>query len=157
MPERTVEHDLAIQERYQEFSAELLRISLLGLGAIGFALSQTLFPGETESRVELGAMLMAIVGIALLSFGISAAAALIHRYSSVDSVSWHIQSLRRGLRNDDAEGDARAAEDDRAKRYQQFGTSRIALRVSATALGVASCALAIALVVVMIQLRDAAG
>lgn len=152
LPERTIEHDLAIQGRYQEFSAELLRISLIGMGAIGFALSKTVFLDKAAHRPELSDTLLIIVAVALFSFGISAASALIHRFSSVDSVSWHIQSLRRGLRNE--AGDAKTAAQDGQTRYRQFRRSRTALRISATALGVASCALAAALILVMFELPE---
>jgi hypothetical protein len=149
LPEGTIEHDLAIQERYQAFSAELLRISLLGLSVVGLATSKVLFPEQGGGRIELGYPVMLLVMVALFGFGLSAAAALIHRYSSVDSVSWHIQSLRRDLRNDP--GDSAVAEGERRMRHRQFNRSRNALRVSASGLGVAASALALALILGLFQ------
>lgn len=144
LPERTIEHDFAVQERYQAFSAELLRISLLGLGVIGVGASKVLFPaGPTafglSDPVRLG------VVASLTGFAISAGAALVHRYASVDSLSWHIQSLRRDVR--EADGDAKQGDRERKLRYQQFVRARNALRVSATSLGLAAAALAFALIV----------
>jgi hypothetical protein len=144
LPERTIEHDFAVQDRYQAFSGELLRISLLGLGVIGVGASKVLFP-EGSSAFDLTDSVRLGVIVSLLGFAVSAGAALVHRYASVDSLSWHIQSLRRDVR--DAEGDAKLAEKERRLRYRQFIRARDALRVSATSLGVAAISLALALII----------
>lgn len=149
IPDGTIEHDLAVQERYQAFSAELLRISLLGLSVVGFAISKVVFPDDAGRTLSLDRAVMLLVVVALFGFGVSAAAALIHRYASVDSVSWHLQSLRRGLRN--ADGDQRVTEGERRMRFRQFNRSRNALRVSASALGVAASVLALALILFLFQ------
>jgi hypothetical protein len=146
LPERTIEHDFAVQERYQAFSAELLRISLLGLGVIGVGAAKILFP-EGPTAFDLTAPVRLGVVASLAGFAMSAGAALVHRYASVDSLSWHIQSLRRDVR--DADGDAEQAEKERRLRYQQFVRARNALRVSATSLGFAAVTLAFALIVSM--------
>jgi hypothetical protein len=144
LPERTIEHDFAIQERYQAFSAELLRISLLGLGVIGIGASKVLFPEGATSFDLTDPVRLGIV-ISLAGFAASAGAALVHRYASVDSLSWHIQSMRRDVRN--ADTDANQAENERRLRYKQFVRARNALRFSATSLGIAAVALAFALIV----------
>lgn len=149
LPERTIEHDLAIQERYQAFSAELLRISLLGLSVVGFAVSKVLFPDADGAPIDLGAGITLALVASLVGFGISAAAALIHRYSSVDSLSWHVQSLRRDLRG--TPDDARLAGKEQQRRYRQFLRSRKALRVSASALGLSAAALAAVLILTLLQ------
>lgn len=144
LPEQTIEHDFAVQERYQAFSAELLRISLLGLGTIGVGASNVLFP-EGSTTFDLTDPVRLGVVASLAGFALSAGAALVHRYASVDSLSWHIQSLRRDVR--DADGDAENAKMERGLRYKQFVRARNALRVSAMSLGFATVMLAFALIV----------
>jgi hypothetical protein len=139
LAEHTVEHDLSVQERYQAFSAELLRISLLGLGVLGVGFTNLLFPAATIT-IEITPVAQLGVATSLLGFAVSAGAALVHRYSSVDSLSWHVQSLRRDVRG--AAGDSEAAKIERVRRYKQFVVARNALRVSAVSLGVAAAVLA---------------
>lgn len=144
IPERTFEHDLAVQERYQAFSAELLRLDLLGISAVGLVVINLMFPQGDASVKNLP--LLSDIGliIGLLCFGISAGAALTHRYCSADSLSWHLSSLRRGIRR--SEEDATAEDVERHKRYRQFKASRTALLVSAIALGIAAAALVFAVI-----------
>lgn len=143
LPERTIEHDFAVQDRYQAFSAELLRISLLGLGVIGIGASKVIFPEATTSFDLTDPIRLGVIA-ALAGFAVSAGAALVHRYASVDSLSWHIQSMRRDIR--DATGDAERAETERRLRYKQFVRARNALRASATSLGFAAGMLTFALI-----------
>lgn len=149
LPERTVEYDLTLLERYQEFSAELLRVALIGITAIGIAVSQILFPDSgARSSVHLDRSARALLLGALVMLAVSAAAALAHRYFAVDSMSWHLQAMRRALRNEgsDAQTSAREAE----KRFSQFVRSRRAIATSATALALGAALLVAALGVVLL-------
>lgn len=87
--------DLEVVDRYQAFSTELLRLALLGIAGYGFLLSQIIF-GNTESaefltRLQRGQWLLAL-GLAAL--GVSAGAALMHRFYSTDCITHHIRFLR---------------------------------------------------------------
>ena len=48
IPDNTYEHDMAVSNKYQKFSAEVLRLSLLGIAAIGFLLTNTLFKSSSK-------------------------------------------------------------------------------------------------------------
>ena len=50
IPENTFEHDMAISNKYQAFASEVLRLSLLGIAAIGFLLTNTLFKAAPSSN-----------------------------------------------------------------------------------------------------------
>jgi hypothetical protein len=67
VPEGTIEHDLALLERFLEFSAELLRLALIGISAIGFAVAKVVFP-EVNERAGFEAFhsLKLILSVALI-------------------------------------------------------------------------------------------
>lgn len=78
LPERTFEHDLEVGKMYQDFSAELLKLSLAGIGAIGFLITNknVLIKGSRD-----------FIFISLIAFGTSVGAALLHRYFGPDSLA----------------------------------------------------------------------
>jgi hypothetical protein len=81
--------DIEVLDRYQAFSSELLRISLLAIPSLGFLLTH--FFLYHDDRIFLNAFKDGRVGFwacfALFSFGVSAAFALLHRYISSDSMT----------------------------------------------------------------------
>jgi uncharacterized membrane protein YidH (DUF202 family) len=142
LDEKTVEHDFIMLERFQDFSAELLRIALLGISAIGFAVSKLLFPEHDLVRAQVTPGAKVFLAFALIALSVSAAAALAHRYSSANSMSWHLQAMRRYK-----QGDAKQvikADSESKQRHKNFKTSRTALACSAIALAVGAASLAIA-------------
>jgi amino acid transporter len=95
LPERTFEHDLALLDRYQSLSAEGLRLSLLGITALG-ALYTIAFVGTTPNAplsASLGSTRNAAAA-ALVGFGGAACACLAHRYSSTRAMTEHLDVLR---------------------------------------------------------------
>lgn len=142
VPERTMELDLTLLERFQEFSAELLRLSLLGISALGFIVSKVLFPGDEKSSA-----LSALTGakgplsFALFFFGLCAAAALVHRYYATDSMSWHLQAMRRYQRGNEL--DAKAADAETRVRFRRFKVARYSIMVAATSLGLGALAITV--------------
>jgi hypothetical protein len=141
VPESTIEHDFAIQERYQDFTAEVLRLSLLGISGIGYIALKYVFPEKTPAPLmptDANRWFM----VALAGFGLASIASLVHRYVSVDSLSWHLQSIRKEIR--DQGGDSASADSDRRYRYARFRQSRYAVVCSALSLGVGACAMAMA-------------
>lgn len=141
VPESTVEHDFEIQSKYQDFTAEILRLSLLGISAVGYVALKYLFP-EKDCGTGIPAAARFPFMLALGSLGLAAIASLMHRYVSVDSLSCHLQSVRKELRAE--EGDAQSADVDREKRYLRFLISRYSVITAAATLGVGACALAYA-------------
>lgn len=105
LPSETFEHDLTVCDRYQNFSAELLRLSLAGIGAVGFMvtsifLSKDLIFDKSEAKHPIYQKLAESNGFKLLiiysliSLGTAALAALIHRFVSSDSMAYTLSYLR---------------------------------------------------------------
>ncbi len=73
LPNNTFEHDLAVSNKYQSFSTELLRLSLLGIAAIGFLVANILAKDVPHSNSYLKYFLSA----SLACLGLSAGCALL--------------------------------------------------------------------------------
>ena len=151
LPDKTFEHDLAVSDRYQSFSAELLRLALLGIAAIGFLVTNILLrtaslsgnPG-TPPR-PLPPEFKLYLSTSLICLGLSAACALLHRYFGSDSVAYHLASLRRDLRQ--APGDDAKAKEEREGRNWRFRWSGRLLFVSGFLLWIGAISLAISFIV----------
>jgi hypothetical protein len=126
----TVEHDLSLMAAYQEFSAELLRLSLASLAVIGFLIGRL----PTTPKVGEGRLHTLFVAAALGS-GVAAVFALLHKYTAVDSVAFHLERLRRLRRN--APGDQAGASSCRVYRDRLFIAARWSLVLSGLALAIA--------------------
>lgn len=102
IPEQRFEHDLSIGDRFQNFSGELLRLALLGIGAVGFLLLNFLFSGSDKMPETLGIAKKILansdfhfyVYATLFLFGFSAGFALLHRYFTADATAYHLKYLR---------------------------------------------------------------
>lgn len=141
------EYDLEIQERYQSFSSEILRLSLLGIAATGFLIANV-FLAEGFDVDKIDVFVKFGVLISLLAFGISSLSALIHRYCVVDMLSWQMQALRREIRANELSEELKKQEKDKAKkeaitRFGRWKTSKVALVIAASTLALASLMLAI--------------
>jgi hypothetical protein len=86
LDEKYIKPDIAVNEKYQNFSSEVLRLSLAGLGVFGF-----LFKNVFKEMPHFPKVLS---GLAMVFFGIAAAAALCHRYFSSDAIACQIKYLR---------------------------------------------------------------
>lgn len=90
--------DLAVLDRYQSFSSELLRLSLLGITGYGFLITNTVFKSSsasgnlTPSTPSYVLTYLLPLGAAML--GLSAATALGHRYFSTDCITHYVRRLR---------------------------------------------------------------
>ena len=96
VPEDEYKVDLELLDRYQAYSAELLRLSLLGIAGYGFLIKEVLLTDKAgklpfQARlIESGWLL--IIGVVML--GASAATALAHRNLSTDACACIIAFLR---------------------------------------------------------------
>jgi hypothetical protein len=125
--------DLKINEGYQNYSSELLRLALVtlgGLGAVWLKIYLPPVPGHRPSNLT-GAFLIS----AFLSAALSAGAALIHRYVAADSLAYHLVALRRRKRNRPGTpptrpSDATIAAKEDVKRNARFLWSGRLLRIS---------------------------
>ena len=90
----TYKPDLELSDRYQQFSAELLRLAMLGIAGIGFLITEVAsskgIPLYREKLVEIRWWLIAGVFCLALAVG----GALAHRYLATDCLSDEIQFLR---------------------------------------------------------------
>lgn len=147
LKEHTIEHDFKMLEKYQEYSAELLRLALIGISAIGFGASKLLFPDSEGNVATVSGYCKAFLAIALIALVVAAACALLHRYASADSMSWHMQAMRRYLTEEPAH--VAKADAESRHRYRQFKVSRWSLIGASTGLGLGTIALAIAVLMAL--------
>jgi hypothetical protein len=97
LPSGTFEHDVAVSDRYQKFSSELLRLSIAAIGAIGFLVLNNVFSqgGRDQfnwlvKNTTFGFWLF----ISLFCFVLAAAFALLHFYFGADGKAYHLKYLR---------------------------------------------------------------
>jgi hypothetical protein len=147
LPEGSFKHDLSITDRYQSFSAELLRLALLGIAGIGFLLANVFvkdvsnpsykaFVGTSEVRSYLIKSLWCL--------GLSSVFALLHRYFSTDSMACHLRYVR--LRERKGCGDRPKANKEKRGRQWRFHVSYWLLWVSAVLLGTGAILLALSFI-----------
>jgi hypothetical protein len=133
LEQNTFEHDLAVSERYQNFSTELLRLSLLAMAALGFLLKEILLTNRPGNiNVLHNPVFRTGFIICLVFLSLSAFSAMLHRYYGPDSKACHLKSLR--LYNRNAEGDKKEYEKEIAERNKKLRISKYLLLVSGLSL-----------------------
>lgn len=130
--------DLELLDRFQGVSAELIRLSLLGIGVLGFLLRGTIDAKSRPTWLQDKPLGVA-VGISALLFAISAFAGLLHRYYSADGFYYHIKEAR--LRQRDGASSSQAVRVAK-KRNWRYSLSGKCLFVSSVALGLGGFGLA---------------
>jgi hypothetical protein len=131
LTEAPLKFEQAVVDNYRTFSAEMLRLSLLGIAVIGF-IYEKIFSALPIFSKRLAAA-------SLIFYGVAAAAALIHRYFNGETLRLYVWGLRFHERN--------AAEDSKKcleARESILIICIIAKAVSAIFLGIGSLLLAIA-------------
>lgn len=155
LPNRTIDFDLTLLQRYQEFSAELLRLSLIGISAIGFAISMLFKDAVTAGPMAIiikaptanqSCWIQGLLIAALGALATSAASSLMHRYLSTDAMACQLRALRLHGRYVDDLGEAKR---ETAERKWRLEWSRTALAVAAAALAVGAISLVIAMAIVI--------
>lgn len=154
LDEKKYQPELALLDRYHAFSAELLRIALLGLAAFGFILKETFVKIDwAQAGLPLVVSKYLAVGSVAL-FGVCALCSLAHRYYSTEGVRFFFRALRLHMLMSDASAWNQLSDHDKSQqmrnRDQSLQERENALRwgpslkgVAAGTLGVASFALAI--------------
>src|SRR2546423_1198667 len=93
----SVERDLEILDRYQAFSAEVLRVALLGIAAIGFLITNA-SAKEDQAKATIVSLrnpgTKIFLCLALVALGCSVAFSLLHRFISTESIAYHTGMLR---------------------------------------------------------------
>ncbi len=146
MPDGTFNHDLEVSDRYQSYSAEILRLALLGIAGIGFLVINILLKDSSK-----GASLTNItspsfrkfLSLSLCCLGLSAACALLHRFLSTRSLSRHLLCLRldvHGAHDDDFTAKKKQT------RNRLFLIAEVVLASSGVLLGLGAVFLALAFI-----------
>jgi hypothetical protein len=92
---RVFADDITILDRYQAFSAEVLRLSLLAVGIVGFLVTTAAKEGNGPRVISLaGRGVRPLLMVALVSLALAVAASLVHRYYSTESMACHLDFLR---------------------------------------------------------------
>jgi hypothetical protein len=123
--------DLQLLERYQAYSAELLRLSLAGLGVVGFLIMNKLV---TQTAVK------AWLTVGILLFGVSSGSALAHRYFSSDGIHYFIKAVRLNGRKSPDEKCIKGEIDNMKKKYR---IAWMYLRISCVSLALGAMAIAV--------------
>ena len=89
--ENLVKVDFQIIDKYQSFSSEILRISLIGIGVYAFLLKDV---NDVFQKISKSGNLKIFSIISIISFAIAVACTLVHRYYSSDFMAYHIRYLR---------------------------------------------------------------
>jgi hypothetical protein len=137
--------ELELVDRYQSFTAELLRLSLLGIAVFGF-LYEKIFKGIDPQKfyTNIGvAKNLAAAGV--LMFGISAAGALTFRYFATEGIRFYIEALRLKKEDDDR------AQKSLNRRYRQIRICRGAKVIAAVALALGGVLMSVALYLLLIN------
>jgi hypothetical protein len=127
------DQDVLINDRQQGFSAELLRLALLGIGGVGYVASKALPSGTAaEAALDIGIRAKWLVLLAAVSFGFCSASALGLRYFTSDLIASQLRIVR--LRIRDGAGDVNQAEREEARRNRRLKLMRPLLLFSSAAL-----------------------
>ena len=96
----TFAHDIAVSDRFQKFSEEILRLALAGVAGLGLLLVNCLFNdgGHRLSMPQAVKQNRLILLASLTLFGAASLAAVVHRLVSTYSLSQHLLILRFDLR-----------------------------------------------------------
>jgi hypothetical protein len=158
LEEKTYQSELALLDRYHTFSAELLRIALIGLGAFGFILKETFSKIDWAQASCLLASSKVFAVISVGMFGLSAACALAHRFASTEGVRFFFYGLRLNTMSGYYQTSGKrpadeASERDRwLKRRERYLTFSSALKAAAaTTLVLASLALTTTFVILLLE------
>ncbi len=148
------ELDLKINEGYQSYSAELLRLSLLALTGLSFVWLKLYLPDKDAPSHDVSSFgVYGSLGVAFLSFVLSSGAALLHRNTASESLAYHLTALRRYKRrrpgHGNRPGDLALAAQERVTRDWFFKLSGFLLSASAVLLVMGVLAFGVAMYYVM--------
>jgi Ca2+/Na+ antiporter len=142
--------DISLLEHYHHFSAELLRLALVGVASFGFLLQQ--FQIGLMSRTARLAALVAMILLVL-----SGASSLAHRFLSSDGMFHHIRLLRLcrlAKKTQDAAAQQAVealSKQDRETRARRYKTANFYLGLSSVLLALGIVALATCMIVLLLH------
>lgn len=89
--------DLAVLERYQAFSNEILRLALLGMAGYGFLISNIALSTSKSGEyafLPLITLNKGLLTVGVIALALAAATALGHRYFSTDCLTHFVRRVR---------------------------------------------------------------
>lgn len=89
--EKQYKAELELLDRFLLFSAELVRISLLGIAVFGFLIKEVFFD-QAGNPISKPSIWLSALGV--LALAVSAALALAHRYYATDAFRYYLYGLR---------------------------------------------------------------
>jgi hypothetical protein len=119
LPEDTYKADFQLTDRYQAFSTELIRLSLLGIAGYGFLIANVVL--KTDQNLNKLASQSWMLGAGVIFLGLSTALALAYRFFSTGCLAYQISILRTLTRLDSSHWTAeeREANELRLKRERK--------------------------------------
>ena len=106
LPNAAYSVDIAVLDRYQLFSSELVQLSLLGIARYGSLIANVEFKVNISSDQYslLGSFSKSTIPLMIgaVTLGLSAASALGHRYFSTDCMTHYVSSTLSILKNDNS-------------------------------------------------------
>lgn len=101
LSEPAYKHHFELLDRYQAFSAEVVRLSLLSIGAVGFFLSAKTGIAESIAWAMVDSRPRPLTMGALAAFTLAGALGLLHRYVSSDVMYYLLRAFRRPLKEEE--------------------------------------------------------
>jgi hypothetical protein len=103
LDEKQYKPEIALAEKYQAFTSELLRLALLGIAAFGFLYKEAfaLFEQSEHPAVDI-ATAKCFAASSMYLFGATALFALAFQYFSSETVRMYLEGLRHLVANDQA-------------------------------------------------------
>lgn len=96
LPEGEVNAEVVLLEKYQAFSAEIVRLSLLGIVVFGFLFKEVFAKaGLCDMDVEFPVYVGGIAVSSIVVFSVATVSALRFRYLSTEALRYFVEGLRR--------------------------------------------------------------
>ena len=154
--EAQIKYDFELLDRYQKYSSEILRLSLIGIGAYAFLLKEG--NGDFFRRIANNPTSKYFSVGSIASFALAVACTLIHRYYSSDFMAYHIRFLRikeiltnppEWLTQADKDNATMVAEKEKSNRNAIAQLCEVMIGASAIFLGMGTLGLAISLLTIL--------
>ena len=140
IPEDRYKADLELHDRFQQFGAELLRLSSAGIGVFGFLLASGIERGDVMLKtLECEPALKLLFGLSPCCLGVSVAFALWHRFLASDGMFHHFRAIKllllaRGDLDDKVKAEERARNKKFKRSEHYLATSAVFLVLGAALL-----------------------
>jgi hypothetical protein len=120
IPEDRYKADLELHDRFQQFGAELLRLSSAAIGVFGFLLASGIQRGDIMLKTLHDPALKLLFGLSPCCLGVSVAFALWHRFLASDGMFHHFRAIRLSqLQREGFDDNIKAEERARNKKFKR--------------------------------------